>query len=197
MVRHTGIILKRTNPTKSLYSVLDKTEGVIFCSIVRQGICPGACIEYTLQQKAIWLVADNVELVAFPLVNNTADLLLLHRALEICLVCMPIGSFTPGIFEYISILYDTPSMACLESSLVKKIFLCKLLALLGFYPHEKKFQNPFFHSLIAQSLDNIISFPVSMVQEKDVEEWLQSCIAVHIQEQKLKMRSIGEWVEIV
>jgi len=197
MVRHTGIILKRTNPTKFLYSVLYKTEGVIFCSIARQGVCPGAYIEYTLQHKATWLVAENVELIAFPSVNTHADLLLLHRALEICLVCMPVGSFTPGIFEYISMLYTRPAMACLERSLVKKIFLCKLLALLGFCPHEKKFQNPFFHSLITQSLDNIVSFPVSMVQEKDIEEWLQSCIAVHIQEQKLKMRSIGDWVEIV
>jgi hypothetical protein len=197
MVRHTGIILKRTNPTKSLYSVLDKADGVIFCSIARQGICPGAYIEYTLQQKATWTIADNVELVSFPVVNNTEDLLLLHRVLEICIVCMPIGCFTPGIFEYISALYDTSSIVYMEKRLVKNIFLCKLLALLGFYPHEKKFQNPFFHSLINQSLDKLVSFSVSMVQEKDIEEWLQSCIAVHIQEQKLKMKSIGEWMEIV
>ena len=110
---------------------------------------------------------------------------------------MPTGSSTPGVFEHIRCLYDDSVALQLRAGIVKKIFLCKLFALLGFYPQEKKFQNQFFHSLATESLDNLWSFSVSMVQEEDIEEWLQSCIAMHAQEQKFKTGSIGEWVEIL
>jgi hypothetical protein len=186
MALHTGIILKRINLSQSLYLILDKSDGVIVCSIIRQGMFPGAWIEYTLRQKSSFLMADNAELVASPIINNTDDLALLHRVLEIFLICMPPGSFTPGIFECVLTLYDRSCTNFMQTSLVKKIFLCKLLTLLGFYPREKKFQNQFFSNLIYQSLDNLVSIPISIVQERDIEEWLRSCITVHMQEHRLK-----------
>ena len=197
MTRSLGIILKRNNPTKSVYSILDSLDGVLVCSISREDICTGACIEYTICMQRTRMVAHEVELIGLPCISQVADLLLLHRALEICSHCMPIGSSTPGVFEHMQCLYDDSVFSQLRTSMVKKIFLCKLFALLGFYPQEKKFQNPFFHKLATESLDNLRAFTVSMMQEKDIEEWLQSCITMHTQEQKFKTGSIGEWVEIL
>ena len=197
MTRSLGIILKRSNPTKPVYSILDSQDGVIVCSIAREDMCAGAYIEYTRSIRLTWMVANEVELIEFPCISQVADILLLHRALEICSLCMPTGSSTPGVFEHIRYLYDNSMMPRLRTAVIKKIFLCKLFALLGFYPHEKKFQNPFFHSLATESLDNLGAFSVSIVQEKDIEEWLQSCVAMHTCEQKFKTGSIGEWVEIL
>jgi hypothetical protein len=94
-------------------------------------------------------------------------------------------------------LYDNAMIPHFKTRLVKKIFLCKLFILLGFYPREKKFQNQFFHNLATKSLDNLPPFPVSMMQEEYIEEWLQACIAMHVHEQKFRTRSLGEWVEKV
>jgi hypothetical protein len=197
MLRNLGIILKRDDPAKSVYSILDQCEGVLVCSIAREDICAGACIEYSLSRQRTRLLADEVELIEFPCIATVADLLLLHRALEICVRCMPVGSITAGVFEHVRSLYDSSMSPLLRVSLVKKIFLCKLFALLGFYPHEKKFQNQFFHNLATETLDNLRTYSVSMVQEEDIEEWLQACIAMHTQEQKFKTRFLGEWVEII
>jgi hypothetical protein len=197
MMRSVGIILKRINPAKPVYSILDSQEGVLICSIARENVCVGACIEYTLCNKRTKVVADEVELVGFPYITQVADLLLLHSALEICTGCMPVGSSSPGVFEHIHSLYDSSRAARFKTGLVKKVFLCKLFILLGFYPQEKKFQNHFFQKLAAESLDNLMPFSLSMMQEGEVEEWLQACIAMHAHEQKFKTRSIGEWVEIV
>jgi hypothetical protein len=197
MMRSVGIILKRINPAKPVYSILDSQDGVLLCSIVREDVCVGACIEYTLLCQRTRTAANDVELVGFPCIAQVADLLLLHRALEICTCCMPIGSSSPGVFEHIQALYDGSMAALVRSGLAKKIFLCKLFTLLGFYPQEKKFQNQFFQNLATESLDNLLPFSVSMVQEGDVEEWLRACVAMHAHEQKFKTRSLGEWVEIV
>ncbi len=197
MIRSLGIILKRNNPTKQVFSILDHLEGVMVCSIAREDIYIGASIEYTIRNQRTWLVADEVEMIGMPYVEQYTDLLLLHSVLEICSLCMPAGSLTPGVFEHVQRLYDDSVVIRLRTSVVKKIFLCKLFALLGFYPQEKKFQNKFFHSLITESLDNLWAFWVSMVQEKDIEEWLKSCIAMHTQEQKFKTMVISEWVEIL
>jgi len=197
MTRSLGIILKRSNPTKPIYSILDFQEGVIVCFITREDICTGAYIEYTLCNQRTWVAANEVELIGVPCISQVADLFLLHRALEICSQCMPTGSSTPGVFEHMCCFYDDAAVRRLRIGIEKKIFLCKLFALLGFYPQEKKFQNHFFHSLTTESLDRLSSFSVSMVQESDMQEWLQSCVAMHAKEQKFKTGSIGEWVEIL
>ena len=197
MMRNVGIILKRNNPVKNQYSLLDQNEGIIICSIAREDICAGACIEYNLSKQGTRLFAEDVELIEFPCISTVADLLLLHRALEICFECMPVGSVTTGVFELIVTLYDDSMSSLLRMGLVKKIFLCKLFALLGFYPHEKKFQNQFFHSLATETLDNLKTFSLSMMQEEDIEAWLQSCMAMHMQRAKFKTRSLGKWVEML
>jgi hypothetical protein len=197
MMRSLGIILKRINMAKPVYSVLDRQEGVLACSIAREDVCVGACIEYSLCSNRTKMAADEVELVGFPCIAQVADLLLLHRTLEICSCCMPIGSSSPGVFEHIQALYDSSRAVWLRPAVVKKIFLCKLFILLGFYPQEKKFQNKFFQNLATESLDNLLPFSVSMMQEEDVEEWLRSCIAMNTQEQRFKTRALGEWVEII
>lgn len=195
MMRNVGIILKRVNTVGSVYLVLDKNDTVLAFSIIREDICVGACIEYTVSQRRTKFIAEEVELIGFPCVARVADLFLLHKALEVCSCCMPVASSTSGVFEHVCALYDNSLEQLLRTALVKKIFLCKLFALLGFYPHEKKFQNQFFHKLATETLDNLYPFSVSMVQEDDIEDWLRACIAMHAQEQKFKTGSIGEWVE--
>lgn len=196
-MRGMGIILKRMNRARPIYSMLDGQDGVFICSIAREDVCVGACVEYSLYNKRTKIVAEEVDMVGFPCIAQVADLLLLHSALEICTCCMPIGSSSPGVFEHMYTLYDVSRAVLYKQAVAKKIFLCKLFVLLGFYPHGKKFQNQFFQSLATESLDNLLPFSVSMMHEEDVEEWLQACIATHVQEQKFKTRSLGDWVEII
>jgi hypothetical protein len=193
MVTRRGIVLKHINPTKQVCLILDSQCGVQAYVLPREGICMGAYIEYTIREQRIWTVADDIELIALPYVKDISDLLLFHRVFDICSTCMPIGSSSPGVFEHICTLYHD---RLLDTTLLKKIFLCRLLTLLGFYPHEKKFQSKFFLGLISQSFETGKYLNTATVQENDVEEWLLSCLALHMHDQRLKTLHIGEWMEI-
>lgn len=195
VTRNCGIVLQHIKSTQTLYSILDHAQGVLTAHIKREDICIGACIKYNLVQNRTWIILEDVELIALPIVRGVNDLVLVHCALEICSYCMPVGSINPGVYELLGYLYEEQFINKLQPALLKKVFLCKLLIVLGLYPHEKKFQNSFFHQLATESIDNLGHRSVSMVNEQDVGDWLRACIAVHAQDKKLKTVHITDWLE--
>lgn len=195
-MRNCGIVLAPLKSTQTLYVVLDSVHGVLTGIIKRNDLFVGACIEYTLSSSRIWMILDDVEIIALPAVKDIKDLLLFHRVMEICYHCMPCGSVNPGVYEFLLHLYNEKFMNQLQPALLKKVFLCKLFIILGLYPHEKKFHNSFFHHLASESIDNLWCRSVSMVSEQDVGNWLRACIAVHAQDKRLKAVHITDWLEI-
>lgn len=196
MTKHCGIILAHIKSTANLYSILDYSKGVLVGTIKREHLCVGSCIEYTLSADRMWVVLEDVELIALPAVTHVGDLLLFHCVMEICYHCMPVGSFNPGVYELIVCLYDRQIMDKFKTALLKKVFLCKLFIILGLYPHEKKFHNSFFHQLASESIDKFCCRSVSMVNEQDVGNWLKACIGAYAQDKRLKTVRITDWLEI-
>lgn len=196
MTKNCGIILAHIKSTHSLYSILDYTLGVFTGSIKREGLSVGACIEYNICPSRTWTVLEDVNLLALPAIKEVHELLLFHCVIEICSHCMPAGSVSTDVFKLILCLYDQQFMNQVQTALLKKVFLCKLFVILGLYPHEKKFHNSFFHQLATESLDKLCCRPVSMVNERDIGDWLKACIATYAHDKKLNTIRMTDWLEI-
>lgn len=179
-----GIVLRKNNPY-STYYLLDEHNGILLSTIAREGICTGACIHYTIQQKLNWNTATGVELIAMPCTQTLNDLMFFHNALEICHACMPVSSISPGVFEHISYFYDEMAFNTISTDFLKKLFLCKLLILLGFYPHDTKFNNKFFYKLAIRPFDYCITALPTEADQPDLDDWLASCLAIAINNREL------------
>lgn len=185
-----GIILKKNSPSLSHY-LLDAHHGTLLSIIAREDICTGACIEYTLQHKGSHNKVTNVELIAMPYTQTITDLIFFHSALEICQKCMPVSSISPGVFEHLLYFYHDCTAQSLNTAFLKKLFLCKLLILLGFYPHEVKFRNNFFYKLATRPFEYCLSNLALEHTQHELDTWLHSCLALAINTHELKTESIG------
>jgi len=60
----------------------------------------------------------------------------------------------------------------------KKLFLFKLLTILGLYPEGINFQTPHFHTLATTSIDTIISKNLHLKSKRNLQQWLHCCMTL-------------------
>ena len=192
-----GIIAYYGVPQCQQTKIIDVTEGIVGGCMVRYDLCVGACIEYKVRKKSSRVFFDEIDLVAWPTLLTVDTLLLLHQSLEICLYCMPQGSVADGVFEHIMYLYEKCPAIFDNSALFKKIFLCKLFALLGLHPHDTRFRDQFFEHLVSKSFDNLWYQPAIIADEREIDRWLMVCIASHVPLCRLKAMQLDKLIGVV
>jgi hypothetical protein len=174
---HTGIVLSGNPEQSSKVSLLDSKLGRLEGYLFSQRRLVGALLDYTIQMRngLHWIV--NYEIVDMPLSLARVDLLFLHHVLELCCHFMPNGTHDEGVFELLMILYKQDSQK--YSPLYKKVFLFKILTMVGLYPEHTILRKPSVYRLINMSIDKIMTESIDLECEKDLGQWIAMCIADH------------------
>ena len=158
--------------------MLDSQLGKIVC-VPRTGkqIATGALISYDIAHQTSLYFIHSIELLYIPFDLARDDILFLHHVFELCYYFVPVGSSPHPSFALLRFLYTTGYK--LSNTFLKKVFLFKLFTLLGIYPEEKEFSNPYFNYLVALSVDMIVNESVDLEVERELERWLNKCVLIH------------------
>lgn len=177
MVRHIGILLRTTVEQQPTYFLLDKEDGKISAASGRFDISRGSLMAYSLEHRRTKTYVHGIDLLDLPNINSVDELIFFHQVLELSYYFLPLGKAVPDIFYLLLFLYV--SLERLHTNGLKKLFLFKLFAHLGFYPDDQTAYFPLFHTVRTQSIDTIIHGPVDLSLERKLDRWLDYCISLH------------------
>lgn len=176
---HAGIILKTYFPRKCKIAVLDSHLGKIIGVPMRDNLCRGALIQYTIRPQYYCSFLHEIEVIDVPFAFAHHDIIFLHQVLELCYYFIPVeSSGMSGIFNLINYLYAIYKNGW--SAYTKKLFLFKLLTEIGVYPEQKEFQSPYFLQLASLSIELLEeSYKETVGSEMHIDRWLKQCMAIH------------------
>jgi hypothetical protein len=182
--KNTGIVLKICAKKNRIIFVLDYKMGKIKCIPNKDNILTGSVISYFMTNNRSPYLIEAIELLHVPFETAIDDILFLHHILEICDLFLPMQNQAKEIFDLIIHLYKFEKQ--IKCKIKKKLFIFKLLTLLGLYPEEARFQTPYFHGLATESIDNVILKNLNLEEEKELNNWLHCCITIQQEFSKFK-----------
>lgn len=194
---YQAIVLRSLSPLKQKVMLLDSTlgrvEGTIAPASALERLSSGMMISYAIEKwKSSYLFAQ-IDIIDEPAYYMQTDIHFLHHILELCSYFLPLHDSVPSVYQLVALLYDKQIL--LESSLEKKLFICKFFSLLGIYPDNAKSYDASFLHLISKGLisSDLISGDISsdfeakkQAMHQKIRAWLLSCLATHPQMDKLK-----------
>lgn len=177
--KHCAIVLKNYVPKKNALALLDRMSGKITgISHSLDHIAHGCMIEYVVDsKKQSPLYMQQIELVQMPLLMAQEDILFLHHVLELCYYFIPNGSQATSVFNLMLMMY-TPEL-WMKNVILKKIYLCKLFALLGVYPDEEVLKKPSYVRLATKPFAAMLDQEFLPDDENEIDDWLRMCILSH------------------
>lgn len=178
MNRQRAIVLKNHSPKRSILSLFDRDAGRIDAINYAVATVPlGALIEYVPHenQRGVQQKITDIQLYDLPLELAARDIMFLHHVLELCHGLIPLGSHDQDVFNLLQILYTSGHW--IDESIYKKIFLSKLLVMLGLYPESVILHHAWFLQIIQTPFDEIIKCDLDRENEEKLDQWLQTCIA--------------------
>ena len=175
--KNKAIVLKTYLPQKYKLCVFDNDLGKVMTVPNREDIGYGALICYHARAQQSLYFMHGIEIIDSPLMLGREDILFVHHVLELCYFFVPLSSPMPRLFELLLELYSSKTI--LHTIIAKKVFLFQFFAGLGLYPEGARFQTPYFHQLAIASIDNIALYPIDLVIEQELDDWLLNCIALH------------------
>lgn len=178
MNRQRAIVLKNHSPKRNILSLFDRDAGRIDGINYAVSTIPlGALIEYVPHehQQGVQKKITDIQLYDLPLALAAQDIIFLHQVLELCHGLIPLGSHDQDVFNLLQILYTPGSW--IAESIYKKIFLSKLLVMLGLYPENVILNHAWFLQMVQTPFDEIVNRDVSRENEEKLDQWLQTCIA--------------------
>lgn len=208
--KEIGFILKRFLPYKQKLSILCQHKGKIAATTNPELRCnqlwPGMLISfnYSSNTSSVYF-ACNIEIIMSPEIEKYSCIFWLHRFLEICYYFLPLEKPSHDIFLHLYnffLLYKLEQKFLTQIEIIKKIYLLKLLALLGFYP-DKEFV--LFLNLYEQLSFLYVDFKdqqkveflkwqlqkIKKVHEKKIDDWILNCISSHPCFNNFKIARIG------
>lgn len=174
-MRHKGIVLKSWHAKKCKIALLDMRYGRIDTSTYRSIDSAGLLLSYSLESVRGRLLMTDVMIENSPLYLAQEDILFLHHVLELCCTFIPVGSCTQGIFALLLKLYEPRDY--LQARQYKKLFIFKLLALLGIASCHYHMRVHTLYQLHTISIDTFMQESLHLESEKDLDNWLQHTIA--------------------
>ena len=173
----TGIVIRQL---KSPYKIalLDRSLGRID-GVVRVPVCLGALLHYAVErERATTCFLRDLEIIDLPFSLARLDLLFWHHVLELCYYFVPLGSYTEQLFELLLFLYtvDTGMRWRVQT---KKLYLFKLLNIIGLYTRLPQLSMAKLHHFLALPLDKLGNERIDEQSEKILDQWLRVCVAEH------------------
>ena len=173
---HVAIILKQLSPHK--IALLDKRRGRLD-GITLKPLCLGSLIHYAIEKERSTMVyLRDTQLIDLPFTIGRDDILFWHHVLELCFYFVPPGSHIPELFELCTFLYTVDTNACWPKQ-SKKLYLFKLLTIIGVYPRLPQLSPEKLHYLISLPLAVIAQEILDTQHEKRLDEWLRVCVSDH------------------
>lgn len=169
-----GIVLQKLFPQHFALCIFDRHEGKQIMVPPSENVCLGALIEYQINNSGKSLRIHNLTPLALPEVTNTADLLFVHHVLEICYYLLPLDYKSADVFDLLILMYEKPPL--LATRLGPIIFIIKLLALLGIYPHEGTLSQQ-IKQIISTPIDKLASDTIHLEFEQELYAWAHAGIA--------------------
>lgn len=177
-----GIVLQHQLPTHHRCMLFDEEMGRIFVSITAQKEPPrltrGSLITYQIRNWRTLLCITNPQALCLPAPELCHDLTFLHQVLRVLNKFLPEGAHNAELFDAVLALYEPQHAYYLCDDIGKKLFLCKLFALLGIYPDELIFrQSPRIHRLILLPMQHLHTGVLPMQDYGALNSWLMGCLA--------------------
>ncbi len=175
--KRLGIVLCQLGSPHKI-ALLDQMAGRVDGMLV-SSVCVGALVSYTIdKERGTFYYLTHLDIVSIPFAIARSDILFWHHVLELCYYFVPQGSFTHQLFELLEFLYtvDIGVCWCMRS---KKIYLFKLLILIGVYTKLPKLSLGQIQHLQALPLDMIADEVIDEQTEKMLDEWLRACVYEH------------------
>ena len=177
MKKHIGVVLRTFSSDRKKHSILDRHEGKVTRISYDTTITQGALISYFVKVTVCSQVITGERVLDLPLELARDDILFLHHILELCNYFLREQGPVRTTFDLLMLLY-TPGK--LFSSVVKKkFFLFKLLLSFGCYTDYEPFSLSMFHRLRSESIDSLANSHLDLEIERDMDEWLCSCVGAH------------------
>lgn len=185
---HEGIVLRTYIPKKQKLAILDKKLGRIECVPQNQKsayrLSHGAYVSYALRAWHAQYLLHDPNILDLPFYWAYENFLFFHHVLELCYYFLPIDGQSADIFELIYILYDRPKL--LQTTLSRKIFLCRFFWKLGIYPYNAESFDSCLFSLISGPLDSNLSIADEKIAHQHIQKWLLACVNTHPYAHRLK-----------
>lgn len=179
-----GIVLKRFIPKKAKLSILDRSLGKIDCIPHVDKLCHGAVITYYVEQVRSIYHINNIELIDVPFALARINIHFLHQVLIICYYFIPPGIIACQVFDLVRFLYTMKHNDCTKQ--FQLLFVCKLFAVLGFVPPTSTADQGIVDWVLTTSIDSLLNEPLNLRTEQLLNEWVNTCIALHPRAQLLK-----------
>lgn len=174
---HAAIVLKQL-PSIHRVAILDRRVGRLD-AVVRKQAHVGSMIEYAVERRSDTMVfVSHHQIIDMPFELAREDVLFWHHVLELCYYFVPLGSYTPKLFELCAFLYTVDTDVCWRVQ-SKKLYLFKLLTTIGLYPRIQRFSLEKMHYFMALNVSQIMQEQIDEQQEKILDEWLRVCIGEH------------------
>ncbi len=163
-------------------ALLDQQKGRFDVALERKRkkrgpISRGAIISYYLERYRNKMIATSIDLIDLPFVLAKTDILFLHHVLELSFVFLPVGAISHDAFQLIMKLYTIHETVCVIS--MQKLFLIRLLDILGLHPDHEKFQGAQFLRLIAGPIDTLLDKKLDLETKNYINAWLHDCLKSH------------------
>lgn len=177
IAERTAIVLKQL-PSIHRVAILDRHAGRLD-AIVRKRAHVGSMIEYKVERAHDTTVfVSHYQIIDMPFELARDDVLFWHHVLELCYYFVPLGSYTPKLFELCAFLYTVDTSACWQVQ-SKKLFLFKLLTTIGLYPQLQRLSLEKMHYFMALNISDIMTEVIDTQHEEILDEWLRVCIGEH------------------
>lgn len=182
--QNVGIILSHFFSRTGKIALLDKKYGRVDGVVYSNQVVLGALVHYRMRPKHAFYIVDDMNIHEMPMALARQDILFLHHVLELCCQLIPVNSCVNGVFDLLMDLYSTHMHT--SSVQYKKLFLFKLLTILGIYPYTQKMQGPIFDRLVRMPIDSVCDETLDLESEKELDIWLHQCITEHVRVNSLK-----------
>ncbi|MBU4269454.1 hypothetical protein KJ644_00300 [Candidatus Dependentiae bacterium] len=198
--KEIGFVLKRFLPNKNKLSVLTKESGKI--EIITRPtaktieLWPGMLLSFykeNFANNSKIFIAQDLEILMSPDFDTNLNIKWAHQILEICYYFAPLSNPDKELFDHI---YSCFNIMLLnrnfssELEIIKKIYLIKLLELLGFYPTTDLITYLSLYINIRSTYINIVDNNqlkllktnlqnINNAQISKIDKWIIASLATH------------------
>lgn len=180
--KDSGLILKNYLPYKHSVVILNDRGECLKLGACRpeelNKLIPGYRVCYNLVAGLNFVRLKDIEIIALPAVVDQLSLQFLQQVLELSYLLIPVGQIA---LELVNLLKILTSQAITNWSLShKRLFICYLLGLVGFYPTVILVQEQELIIKISQinilSPDNFTNFKLDYETDLFLIGWINECI---------------------
>lgn len=181
----TGLVLKNYYPNKNQIVILSD-QGQCFLAraafaIKIETLRPGYWLTYNLLAQKPGLKITKVQIISTPDCLDYQGLQFLHQVLELCHLTIPVGQVTSEAVNLLRFLnQNNPNI---WSATQKRLFICCLLAVVGFYPDSLKKDYLLLHKigkLSTVSWFDFINFELDTQTDVFLVKWITNFVSSHL-----------------